>query len=191
MCAGASIDAMFQGWTNPCVAPPPPALPDLTALCEGAARLAAPPPLSRDALQGAWSLPQVDRKFIPIVCDGILAIVDQHAAHERVRLEELREEVCFAFAVDSGHVWRVQIHATMLSRAMLEISVEGGFAACANNIIPHLCVLSLLHASMSYTLNTREDLTGNSTCVLQLVRTCVPCSSHPRLNGCTYAFIKT
>ncbi len=94
------MDAMFQGWTNPCFAPPPPALPDLTALCEGVARLAAPPPLSHDALQTGRALPQVDRKFIPIVCEGILAMVDQHAAHERVRVEELREQVCLADLMD-------------------------------------------------------------------------------------------
>ena len=34
------------------------------------------------------------RKFLPLVCcEGLLAIVDQHAADERVCLERLRTEV--------------------------------------------------------------------------------------------------
>ncbi|XP_055802872.1 DNA mismatch repair protein MLH3-like [Solanum dulcamara] len=32
-------------------------------------------------------------KFIPIVANTTLAIIDQHAADERIRLEELREKV--------------------------------------------------------------------------------------------------
>ena len=37
---------------------------------------------------------QVARKFVPMVCcEGLLAIMDQHAADERVCLERLRAEV--------------------------------------------------------------------------------------------------
>ena len=37
---------------------------------------------------------QVARKLLPMVCcKGLLAIVDQHAADERVCLERLRAEV--------------------------------------------------------------------------------------------------
>lgn len=37
---------------------------------------------------------QVARKFVPMVCcKGLLAIMDQHAADERVCLERLRAEV--------------------------------------------------------------------------------------------------
>ena len=36
---------------------------------------------------------QVDTKFIPLACDGVLAMMDQHAAHERVLLERLQEQV--------------------------------------------------------------------------------------------------
>ncbi len=32
-------------------------------------------------------------KFVPAVCAGVLAVVDQHAADERVCLERLRAEV--------------------------------------------------------------------------------------------------
>ena len=33
---------------------------------------------------------QVDRKFLLLQCGNVIAAVDQHAAHERVRLERLR-----------------------------------------------------------------------------------------------------
>ncbi len=36
---------------------------------------------------------QVDRKFIPLVCGSQLAIMDQHAADERVQLEYLQDQV--------------------------------------------------------------------------------------------------
>ena len=36
---------------------------------------------------------QVSRRFVPLVCGLTLAIMDQHAAAERVRLEELQQEV--------------------------------------------------------------------------------------------------
>ena len=40
-------------------------------------------------------LRQIDKKFIPIVCqqDGTVALIDQHAADERIRLEQLQAEV--------------------------------------------------------------------------------------------------
>jgi DNA mismatch repair protein MLH3 len=37
---------------------------------------------------------QVDRKFIPLVCGNVLAVMDQHAADERVQLERLQAQVC-------------------------------------------------------------------------------------------------
>ncbi len=36
---------------------------------------------------------QVDRKFVPLVCGSQLAIMDQHAADERVQLERLTAQV--------------------------------------------------------------------------------------------------
>ena len=58
---------------------------------------------------------QVSRRFVPLVCGPTLAIMDQHAAAERVRLEELQQEVgspgwharrlpSFTSAVPSGAV---------------------------------------------------------------------------------------
>lgn len=52
-----------------------------------------PQSITKNCLQDAKVLQQVDKKFIPVVADGTLAIIDQHAADERIRLEELRQKV--------------------------------------------------------------------------------------------------
>ncbi|KAL6959813.1 hypothetical protein U1Q18_039969 [Sarracenia purpurea var. burkii] len=52
-----------------------------------------PESINKNCLKDAKVLQQVDKKFIPIVGGGVLAIIDQHAADERVRLEELRQKV--------------------------------------------------------------------------------------------------
>ncbi|CAH8315012.1 unnamed protein product [Eruca vesicaria subsp. sativa] len=52
-----------------------------------------PESINRQSLENAKVLQQVDKKYIPIVACGTVAIVDQHAADERIRLEELRKKV--------------------------------------------------------------------------------------------------
>ncbi|KAL7192834.1 hypothetical protein ACSBR2_024616 [Camellia fascicularis] len=52
-----------------------------------------PESINKNCLEDAKVLQQVDKKFIPIVGGGVLAIIDQHAADERIRLEELRQKV--------------------------------------------------------------------------------------------------
>lgn len=52
-----------------------------------------PTTISRSALKAAHTYCQVDRKFILARAHGMLFIVDQHAADERVRLEHLQEEL--------------------------------------------------------------------------------------------------
>ncbi|XP_070024073.1 DNA mismatch repair protein MLH3 isoform X1 [Nicotiana sylvestris] len=52
-----------------------------------------PDTIDKNCLEGAKVLQQVDKKYIPIVAGKTLAIIDQHAADERIRLEELREKV--------------------------------------------------------------------------------------------------
>ncbi|GIL55015.1 hypothetical protein Vafri_10679 [Volvox africanus] len=58
--------------------------------------LLVPSDVSRSALAGlaAGTMQQVDRKFIPAMASGgNLLIVDQHAAHERVQLEQLTNQL--------------------------------------------------------------------------------------------------
>ncbi|XP_054825799.1 DNA mismatch repair protein MLH3 [Prosopis cineraria] len=52
-----------------------------------------PETISKNCLQNARVLHQVDKKFIPVVAGRTLAVIDQHAADERIRLEELRQKV--------------------------------------------------------------------------------------------------
>ncbi|MED6122852.1 hypothetical protein PIB30_043782 [Stylosanthes scabra] len=52
-----------------------------------------PEAISKKCLEDAKVLHQVDKKFIPVVAGGTLAVIDQHAADERIRLEELRQKV--------------------------------------------------------------------------------------------------
>ncbi|XP_016560367.1 DNA mismatch repair protein MLH3 isoform X1 [Capsicum annuum] len=52
-----------------------------------------PDTIDKNCLEGAKVLQQVDKKFIPIVAGTTLAIIDQHAADERICLEELRDKV--------------------------------------------------------------------------------------------------
>ncbi|XP_058187200.1 DNA mismatch repair protein MLH3 isoform X1 [Rhododendron vialii] len=52
-----------------------------------------PESINKNFLVDAQVLQQVDKKFIPVVGSGVLAIIDQHAADERIRLEELRQKV--------------------------------------------------------------------------------------------------
>ncbi|KAJ7547771.1 hypothetical protein O6H91_08G103600 [Diphasiastrum complanatum] len=56
----------------------------------------SPESLSRENLQHARILGQVDKKFIAVCCRDIIIMIDQHAADERVRLEELRKDVLSA-----------------------------------------------------------------------------------------------
>ena len=60
-------------------------------------------PLSKDSLQGLEVIGQVDSKFMACKCtlstdsssnesSSFLLLIDQHAAHERIRLENLQEE---------------------------------------------------------------------------------------------------
>ncbi|XP_021908365.1 DNA mismatch repair protein MLH3-like [Carica papaya] len=52
-----------------------------------------PESIGRNCLEDAKVLQQLDKKFIPVVAGGTLAVIDQHAADERIRLEELRQKV--------------------------------------------------------------------------------------------------
>ncbi|KAL2522157.1 DNA mismatch repair protein MLH3 [Forsythia ovata] len=52
-----------------------------------------PKSIDKSSLEDAKVLNQVDKKFIVVVAGRTLAVIDQHAADERIRLEELRAKV--------------------------------------------------------------------------------------------------
>ncbi|KAK9865332.1 hypothetical protein WJX84_005844 [Apatococcus fuscideae] len=83
---------VLQQWVNPVIAPPT-AQPiiDLPSLGQTTATL----PLTHSSLRQARLVGQAANSFIAVTCpDGSLALLDQHAAHERVRLESLSAQVC-------------------------------------------------------------------------------------------------
>ncbi|XP_074584609.1 DNA mismatch repair protein MLH3-like isoform X2 [Curcuma longa] len=49
--------------------------------------------IDKNCLHDARVLLQLDNKFIPVMASGNLMVIDQHAADERIRLEELRRKV--------------------------------------------------------------------------------------------------
>ncbi|KAF6251124.1 hypothetical protein COO60DRAFT_671380 [Scenedesmus sp. NREL 46B-D3] len=52
-----------------------------------------PGSVSRQQLQQAYTLDQVDSKMVVVRCGSVLLAVDQHAADERVQLEALQEQL--------------------------------------------------------------------------------------------------
>ncbi|KAJ8567718.1 hypothetical protein K7X08_019926 [Anisodus acutangulus] len=68
-----------------------------------------PDTIDKNCLEGAKVLQQVDKKFIPIVAGTTLALIDQHAADERIRLEELREKVMPEIGYQLLHNYAEQI----------------------------------------------------------------------------------
>ncbi|PQQ15316.1 DNA mismatch repair protein MLH3 isoform X2 [Prunus yedoensis var. nudiflora] len=52
-----------------------------------------PESITKNCLSDCRVLQQVDKKYIAIMAGRTLAIIDQHAADERIRLEELRQKV--------------------------------------------------------------------------------------------------
>lgn len=58
-----------------------------------ASNFLVPESIDKNFLEDAKVLLQLDKKFIPVVSRGILAVIDQHAADERIRLEDLRRKL--------------------------------------------------------------------------------------------------
>ncbi|KAL3149032.1 hypothetical protein ABBQ32_001879 [Trebouxia sp. C0010 RCD-2024] len=89
-----SVTELLQSWCNPSLRPHPSrSIADLASVCGSALRAVVPAVITRDTFKQAQTLRQMERKFIAVVCDGTLCVIDQHAADERVRLERLRAAV--------------------------------------------------------------------------------------------------
>ena len=89
-----SVNQLLQSWSNPCMRPSSArTVVDLPSLCAGAVHTVVPTSIIRSDFQQGIALRQMENKFIALVCNGVLSVVDQHAADERVRLEKLRTAV--------------------------------------------------------------------------------------------------
>ncbi|KAL3693610.1 hypothetical protein R1sor_007261 [Riccia sorocarpa] len=87
------VQDMLKEWSNPCMKNDGGVLNLSSGILCWNSMSFLPDSIVKERLQHARVLQQVDKKFIPAVADGVLIIIDQHAADERVRLEELREQV--------------------------------------------------------------------------------------------------
>ncbi|KAG9336466.1 hypothetical protein JZ751_002813 [Albula glossodonta] len=107
--AAYSLSSMFSEWTNPVFVRPPEVAVDVTSgQAEGLAvkihNILYPYRFTKDMIHSMKVVHQVDKKFLACLIstrdqmdteksDGnLLVLVDQHAAHERVRLESLVTE---------------------------------------------------------------------------------------------------
>ena len=89
-----SVAELLQSWSNPSMHPNSGrSIVDLAALCGSAVHSVMPSTITRSDFQQGIALKQMENKFIALVCNGVLSVVDQHAADERVRLEKLRAAV--------------------------------------------------------------------------------------------------
>ncbi|KAH7623964.1 hypothetical protein Ndes2526B_g01218 [Nannochloris sp. 'desiccata'] len=93
------LDAILSSWKNPAMMPDTATgksqdILTLEGLSSAVFARLRPEVLERENLQGARALRQVDSKFVPIMCsNGVFALLDQHAADERVQLEKLRAQI--------------------------------------------------------------------------------------------------
>ena len=93
-------DVLLANWTNPVMLPTTKSTrtPEFVASIGGIEtslfiRL-RPDTLKKRDLIHARALHQIDLKYVPIItASGLLALLDQHAADERVQLEKLKEDV--------------------------------------------------------------------------------------------------
>ncbi len=89
-----SVAELLQSWSNPSMHPSSArCIVDLAALCGSAVHSVMPSTITRSDFQQGIALKQMENKFIALVCNGVLSVVDQHAADERVHLEKLRAAV--------------------------------------------------------------------------------------------------
>uniref|UniRef100_A0AAR2L153 MutL C-terminal dimerisation domain-containing protein n=1 Tax=Pygocentrus nattereri TaxID=42514 RepID=A0AAR2L153_PYGNA len=95
-----SLSALFSEWNNPVFVRPPQVAVDVTSgQAEGLAvkihNILFPYRFTKDMIHSMKVIHQVDKKFLACLLNttgNLLVLVDQHAAHERVRLEGLLTE---------------------------------------------------------------------------------------------------
>ncbi|KAG0629472.1 hypothetical protein M758_1G106400 [Ceratodon purpureus] len=88
------VASLYKVWSNPCMRANVNDILDVSAgVLESCTKSLQPDMVTKESLEHARVLQQVDTKFIAIVTQNVLLLVDQHAADERVQLEEFRAQV--------------------------------------------------------------------------------------------------
>ncbi|CAM6018985.1 unnamed protein product [Sphagnum balticum] len=113
-----TVAGMYKVWLNPCMRASGDDVLDISAGVLGATSSSLSPELvTKESLQHLTVLGQVDSKFIAVVASGVLLLVDQHAADERVRLEEFRAHV---LAADKKKASTVLAHKLEMTLSLAE-----------------------------------------------------------------------
>lgn len=85
---------ILKHFQNPCIGPQGNFLDNIAKIEEfGPVQTLIPSGISRAVFKDTRILSQIGRKFIVMVCGGVLVAVDQHAADERVRMEMLQNDL--------------------------------------------------------------------------------------------------
>ncbi|MCO5589416.1 hypothetical protein L7F22_043383 [Adiantum nelumboides] len=106
---------LYKSWKNPCIRSSEPSILHLSSVILGPSnKHLLPESITKQGLQRIQVLQQMDKKFIASVADGTLLVIDQHAADERIRLEQLRKEVLG----DGQHLCTLLDHPKKLSLNM-------------------------------------------------------------------------
>lgn len=90
----SGLKNILKHFQNPCIGPPVNLLDNIASIEEfGPIQALVPLSISRAVFEDANILSQIGKKFIVMVCGGVLVAVDQHAADERVRIEMLQTDL--------------------------------------------------------------------------------------------------
>ncbi|KAI9109641.1 hypothetical protein K1719_019271 [Acacia pycnantha] len=131
-----------------------------------------PETISKSYLENAKVLHQVDKKFIPVVAGRTLAVIDQHAADERIRLEELRQKVL------SGEARTINYLDTEQELVLPEIGYQ-----LLHSYSEHIKVwgwICNIHAQDSKSFKQNLDILNRQPAVASLIA--VPCILGVNLN---------
>ncbi|KAK4261994.1 hypothetical protein QN277_027613 [Acacia crassicarpa] len=131
-----------------------------------------PETISKSCLENAKVLHQVDKKFIPVVAGRTLAVIDQHAADERIRLEELRQKVL------SGEARTINYLDTEQELVLPEIGYQ-----LLHSYSEHIKVwgwICNIHAQDSKSFKQNLDILNRQPAVASLIA--VPCILGVNLN---------
>ncbi|XP_047158413.1 DNA mismatch repair protein MLH3 isoform X4 [Vigna umbellata] len=131
-----------------------------------------PETISKKCLEDAKVLHQVDKKFIPVVAGRTLVVIDQHAADERIRLEEMRQKVL------SGEAKTVTYLHTELELVLPEIGYQ--LLHSYSEQIKDWGWICNIHANNSETFRRNLDVIKRQETRITLIA--VPCILGVKLN---------